>query len=200
MTREKTENVDAIHRLVRASAKIFARHDADLGAEMEAILPFIRARFAPKPANGLAPPMGLAGNEVGTDNAPLRCMEECAHLLHWRRPGFGQLPDAISASILVTEVLGPDGMVKHESLRFGALYQGAGHYYPEHSHRADEVYYVLGGTGLWSIENAPAVRRGAGSFIHHAPSVMHSIHTLEEPVLTLWVWRGDIGAQSYRLK
>lgn len=121
-------------------------------------------------------------------------------MLYWRRPGFGQLPSEISGSILVTEILGPDGMLKYDGLRFGALYQAAGHHYPEHNHSAEEVYYVVRGTGLWSIDGSPPVERGAGAFIHHAPSVMHSIETLDQPLLTLWVWHGDIDAQSYRLK
>lgn len=189
-----------MRRLLCCSARVFARFDPTIATELKAALPRIDAGLTSYPATGLFPPLEPSGGGHGEGESPLGCMKDCARLLHWRRPGFGHLPAAISDAILVTEIVGPDGMVPHDTFRFGALYQTAGHDYPDHNHDADEVYHILQGSALWSTGGAPASRRGSGAFIHHAPSVMHSIRTSDEPMLALWVWRGEIGAQSYRLK
>ncbi|MEQ9260914.1 MAG: dimethylsulfonioproprionate lyase family protein [Roseovarius sp.] len=190
------EATRALRRLLRASALAFARHDPALSRALMAALPRL-GTVACLPSGALAPPE-LGPPEAG--ESALDCLRAAAPRLAWRRPGFGQLPEAISGAILVTEILGPDGMVPHDTLRFGALHQQAGHDYPEHNHRAEEIYHVLAGTALWSMGGGAPEPRGAGDFIHHPPSVMHAMHTRAEPMLALWVWRGDIGARSYRLR
>ena len=119
--------------------------------------------------------------------------------LVWRRPGFGRIPDRIATQMAVCEIVGPTGQSKHQSVRAGLLFQGADMTYPRHSHAAEEIYFLLSGPVDWQINDANWHEQGSGDFVHHLPYQPHTIRTGTTPLLALWGWVGNIGADSYQI-
>ena len=132
-------------------------------------------------------------------------MDLCEVILHsttylsWRCPGFGKIPDEVASRMAVCEIIGPNGEVKHETVRTGLLFQAPDVTYPRHSHAAEEIYFPLTGPVDWQIDDAKWRQKEAGSFVHHLPYQVHAIRTGKTPLLTIWGWSGDIGSDSYRI-
>lgn len=120
--------------------------------------------------------------------------------LPWRAPGFGRLPAALANRMAVVELLGPVGCIRHETVRAGFLFQDAQLGYPHHSHAAEELYLVLHGQADWQIDQRPIGTCREGRFVHHLPWQPHAMQTSEKPLLALWAWGGEIGADRYRLE
>ena len=45
-----------------------------------------------------------------------------SHLI-WRQPGFGKIPNKIAKHMAVCEIIGPTGMINHNNVRAGLLFQ-----------------------------------------------------------------------------
>lgn len=129
----------------------------------------------------------------------LQHLATCAGDLHWRRAGFGRLPNAASQMLAVVELIGPDAMFHAPDIRIGLLIQRGGFHYPRHWHAAEELYLVLSGTALWAVDDDDPTPRAPGSIILHASGQPHSIVTTTEPLCALWGWVGDIDGSSYSL-
>ena len=119
--------------------------------------------------------------------------------LSWRRPGFGKIPDAIASHMAVCEIIGPAGQIKHGTVRAGLLFQAPDITYPRHSHAAEEIYLSLSGPVEWQVDEADWRLSFAGDFTHHLPHQPHAIRTGTIPLLAVWGWAGDIGAESYKI-
>lgn len=185
--------------LIRDAARIFGQHDSAIGHTLSAALFDLHPPYpAIRPHDRLQPcaPPGLRDWPV----SELTTLPLCAPYLPWRRPGFGALPGPVADGIAVTEIVGPDGCVPHAALRFGLLFQSPAHHYPSHAHAAEELYRILKGQGLWSVDGQDPVRRGTGTFVHHAPHHPHAMTTTDDQMLCLWGWTGTIDADSYGLK
>lgn len=126
-----------------------------------------------------------------------RLLAVCAADLHWRRAGFGKLPEDAQDQLAVVELIGPDGMFPNHELRVGLLIQRKGFHYPWHRHAAEEVYLVLKGTALWAVDHSALCPRAPGSIIRHGSLQPHTILTQEDPICALWGWVGDIAGSSY---
>ncbi len=142
----------------------------------------------------------------GIDPPPLNAQMDLYHAildsnanLSWRRPGFGKIPSNISSHMIVCEVIGLTGQIKHETVRAGLFFQESGITYPSHSHAAEEIYFPLTGPVDWQIEDTNWCQQEAGSFIHHLPYQPHAIRTGKTPLLAIWGWSGDIDSESYRI-
>ena len=119
--------------------------------------------------------------------------------LSWRHPGFGKIPDAIASHMAVCEIIGPTGQIKHETVRAGLLFQAPDITYPRHSHAAEEIYLSLSGPVEWQVDESDWRHAFSGELTHHLPHQPHSIRTSTIPLLAVWGWAGDIGAESYKI-
>lgn len=128
-----------------------------------------------------------------------RLLAACAADLHWRKAGFGKLPDDARQQLAVAEFIGPDGMFHNQDVRIGLLIQREGFHYPWHRHAAQEVYLVLKGTALWAVDDQDPSPRAPGSVILHASHQPHTMLTQKDPICALWGWVGDIAGSSYSL-
>ena len=128
-----------------------------------------------------------------------RLLAACAADLHWRKAGFGKLPQDTRDQLAVVELIGPDGMFRNRDVRIGLLIQRDGFHYPWHRHAAEEVYLVLTGTALWAVDHADPSPRAPGSIIVHESDQPHTMLTQNDPICALWGWVGDIGGSSYSL-
>jgi hypothetical protein len=108
--------------------------------------------------------------------------------------GDGRLSDQIASA----ELVGPDGILKADSLRMGVFLQSPHTHYPSHSHAAEELYLVLAGTPLWQKDDGRFAPVSPGSAVRHLSYQRHAMKTAEDALLALWLWTGDLGFSSYQ--
>ncbi len=126
-------------------------------------------------------------------------LADIADMLTWRVSAGGWDNAEVASSIVVAELIGPDGMTRSDQCRFGLLLQQAQVFYPPHHHEAEELYLVLSGVAAWQADrNQPALLQ-PGSFAHHAPWQPHSIRTEADPLLALWGWTGNLSLSTYAM-
>lgn len=115
----------------------------------------------------------------------------------WRHPPEEHVPPGWAHSAAAAELLGPDGSITGpDSERFGLFFLNPGVTYPDHWHDADEFYFVLAGSAVWTVGDE-TTRSSAGSYIQTPSQAVHRIITDDEPVLTVWGWSGDTSFDSY---
>ena len=119
--------------------------------------------------------------------------------LAWRVPGFGMINTSISDRIAVTELVGPTGMIKHDSVSMGLLLMAPNLRYPSHSHAAEELYIVLSGTIEWTIQDKSIGALKPKMAVRHKPWQPHEMKTRDAPALLFWGWTGDIRSETYRM-
>ena len=97
-------------------------------------------------------------------------------------------------------IIGPTGQLHHvDKIAVGIFLLGAQFDYPNHQHRADEIYIVLAGTGEWSLDREPFEQKVPGDIIAVPSMTVHALRTTAKPVLILWSWTGDdISYDGYR--
>ena len=96
------------------------------------------------------------------------------------------------------EFLGPGHVFDCADLRIGLLLLAPGLTYPEHAHPAEEVYHAIAGTACWWRGDGETGWREkpAGAMIHHPPNVRHATRTLDDPLLAIYCWGGQIGPHA----
>ncbi len=122
-------------------------------------------------------------------------------LICWRHFGLenGRVPRDIALRMATSELIGPDGMLPHDTVRVGLFMQTAGLDYIPHSHPAEETFIMLGGSGYWTCNDSAPILSAAGAIIHHPSGAPHATVTREEPLIAAWRWTGDICLVGYRL-
>jgi len=70
--------------------------------------------------------------------------------------------------------------------------QGPDVYYPDHAHKAVEIYYVIAGKALWKRGGEPWVERYPGDIILHTAGMRHAMQTRGEPLIAMAVWITDV--------
>ena len=116
------------------------------------------------------------------------------NFLSWRMAGGGKMPE-----IGVTEIIGPDGVIKNRDCRIGLFYQLPAFFYDYHQHEAEELYLQLCGQTTWFADGQPAKQNSGGAFIHHQSLQPHAMKTAAEPMLAIWRWSGNIAINSYTM-
>jgi len=87
---------------------------------------------------------------------------------------------------------GPGGLVTSDRLALGVLLLGPGTHYPVHRHPAVEIYVVAAGEAEWRKGEEVWQRRPPGSIIRHESMVPHATRSLTDPLLAIYLWRGDL--------
>jgi len=87
---------------------------------------------------------------------------------------------------------GPGGLVATDSLALGILLLGPKTHYPTHRHPAVEIYVVASGEAEWRKGESPWRREAPGSVIRHETMMPHATRTLDDPLLAVYVWQGDL--------
>jgi quercetin dioxygenase-like cupin family protein len=91
---------------------------------------------------------------------------------------------------------GPGGLIETRKLALGLLLLGPGTHYPTHRHPAEEIYVVASGEAEWQMGEGDWRRRPAGDVIRHDSMVPHATRALEQPLLAVYVWRGDLDTHA----
>ncbi|MBT3171251.1 MAG: hypothetical protein HOM52_08910 [Rhodospirillaceae bacterium] len=103
---------------------------------------------------------------------------------------------AFVADYAYAELAGPSGMALCTDVALGLLLIGPDKFYPPHSHPAEEIYLVVAGEAEWQRANEPWQSHPPAAFIRHGPNVTHAMRTLEQPLLALYAWRGEIATAA----
>ncbi len=122
-------------------------------------------------------------------------LDELSPHLRWvQNPNYVAAPP--SADFLenygYAVLAGPGGLVATDSLAMGILLLGPRTHYPTHRHPAVEIYVVAAGEAEWSKGESAWRREPPGGVIRHETMMPHATRTLDEPLLAVYVWRGDL--------
>ena len=81
-----------------------------------------------------------------------------------------------------------------ENIGLSYTVQGPHATYPDHAHKAIEIYYVISGKALWKRGDEPWVERYPGEVILHTAGMRHAMKTGDEPLVAMAVWISDINS------
>lgn len=87
------------------------------------------------------------------------------------------------------EIIGRDAPFQSEKIRSFLVYQPANLHYPWHQHPAEEMYVVLNGEAVFSLEGEQSRTLRAGESAFHRSNHPHALTTLDSPVLAYVIWR-----------
>ncbi len=168
------------------------------------------SELGPKTANLLAPmvePLDLSNEPTCLpltdclnsmpDQQLAQALSMLAPQLPWVTQGFFTIGNDIDRAYV--EFVGPDGLIQHPDFRFGIYWQQAGSFYPSHRHNALELYYILAGTAQWQRGQSEFLPQPPGSSFDHLDRLDHATRTVDEDLLALWAWHGDLGMESYSM-
>ena len=179
-------------------APMLAEVDAALGS-MLAPDQFPEPRLLP----GCRHLAAAAAAAAGTPGEPVaQAVLEYAGVFHWQQnPNYDD--DVLGAGYMANygyfNLLGWHGFAEHPALSCGLLLLGPGLDYPAHAHPAEEIYHPLNDAAEWWRDGVPWRRETVGAAIHHPPGMHHATRTAEQPLLALYCWRGELGADKPRL-
>lgn len=191
-----------MERFLRAVAAEFSSHDLDAARD-------VANRLAAVAGHCLCPGQDGAGVTHGHLETALSAPQAhplVAHLervsrdLGWAQGSGFTMPAGFRGRYAFCEIAGRDGTITTQGFRFGAYLQFPDTWYPVHSHAAEELYFILGGTARWTRDGVDGQLEPAGTLIRHAPHEGHATGTLEQPLLALWAWLGNIEFSSYRIE
>jgi len=118
--------------------------------------------------------------------------------INWAFSGASlPMPKGVGDACLTAELLGPDGMVKHQTIRVGLFFQEKNLIYPIRKHEAEEAYCMIAGTAEWYYEGTKNVWKKRGEYRHHLSMMGHASFTKERSFIATWRWCGNITADSY---
>jgi dimethlysulfoniopropionate lyase len=122
-------------------------------------------------------------------------------LIDWHHSGLadGRIRAEIARAMATTELIGPDGMIFHPTVRVGLFMQIANLDYVTRTHPAEETFAMLGGAGYWTCNGSEPQRQDAGAYVHHPSGAPHTSITRSKPLIAAWRWTGEIGYDGYSL-
>ncbi len=115
----------------------------------------------------------------------LRWLQNPNYLTAEPSPGFLQ-------NYGYVEFVGQRGVMQSSQLAAGILLLGPHTFYPPHAHAASEIYFIVAGHAQWQQSEQGWVTQPPGSYIFHAPRVVHATQTNDEPLLALYLWHGAV--------
>ncbi len=118
--------------------------------------------------------------------------------LAWKH-GNMKMPESFQDRFAYVELAGPHGMIASNEICFGLYLQQRDVVYPSHWHAAREDYLVVSGTAMWQAGDGEFVAQPPGTHIVHASNQPHAMTTLNQPLLAMWLWQGDIRDSTYRI-
>ncbi|MCL4159001.1 UNVERIFIED_CONTAM: hypothetical protein GTU68_014101 [Idotea baltica] len=86
-------------------------------------------------------------------------------------------------------IIGKGGPFTSDKLWAFMVYMPSGLYYPWHQHPAEEMYFVVSGSGVFKREGCQDEILTAGQTVFNSSNQPHAMETRDEPVLCLVFWR-----------
>ena len=189
-----------VSELVRQAADAYVSTGHPLALEVRAPMLDSLDRMRPVPPSTVTALSQLGGALAAPDAHPIaKTIEAVTGRLQWCDVDAMQQLDATRDRHAYTEIVGPEGVFVSDIMRFGLYLQSAGTVYPDHHHAAVELYFVVSGTAEWRRGEETFAKKVPGSLIHHETMQPHATTTRAEPLVAMWVWIGDISADSYEV-
>jgi len=189
-------------QMLRALAQLFSEEGRPGGDEAAAALSQILASpfDLPSPHNLDIVETGAGALRSGGHSAAPAVLSALP-LIDWHHSGLddGRIRPEIALSMATTELMGPDGMIFHPTVRAGLFMQIADLDYVTRTHPAEETFVMLGGAGYWTCNGSEPQRQEAGAYIHHPSGAPHTSITKDQPLIAAWRWTGDIAYEGYSL-
>lgn len=183
-------------RLFEQFAQRFDQTRTDHGRETARL---VRGHAARRPTWQLHPhDVGLSGTLANLESDPLAAaLERLSPFLAWQTRGV--FTDSDRTNRAYVEFMGPDGMLKTDEIRLGIYWHDRHTFYPRHRHEAVELYHIVSGTAFWQHVTEDWIPRPPDSFVLHQRNEDHATKTVDQPLLALWSWLGDISFASYSM-
>lgn len=109
----------------------------------------------------------------------------------------GLVPDAMLAGYGFAEIIGQQGPFVSERIRAGIGIWGPDIVYPNHRHKAEEVYVVLTGSAEFTVGAAEENRHSAGDVVYVESNTPHGFRTTGQNLVVYYLWQaGDLRQQS----
>ena len=141
------------------------------------------------PATDLVVALDQPGSPRTTDL--VEAIRSTAHLAHWKRTYSEKEVGADFRNRYgYFELFGPTGHFHSTQLRGYVAFWGAGLDYDWHSHQAEELYLTLAGGAVFKVAGDQAFVGPEGTRAH-ASWQSHAMSTLDQPILTIVLWRGE---------
>ncbi|MEQ8651314.1 MAG: dimethylsulfonioproprionate lyase family protein [Kiloniellales bacterium] len=158
------------------------------------------------------PPCDLPMVEILSESLPLastetRVLLDCVlrerHARRWEQSytkADGLVGDDMLASYGFAEVIGKLGPFLSTKVRAGIGVWGPNIDYPPHRHQAEEIYIPLAGAAAFRLLRGEALSvetRGVGEAVYVPSMLTHGFHTLDQPLVVLYIWQaGDLRETS----
>jgi mannose-6-phosphate isomerase-like protein (cupin superfamily) len=120
--------------------------------------------------------------------------------LHWEqsyRKGDGLVPDAMLDAYGFAEIIGARGPFVSERIRAGIGIWGPAIDYPQHQHRAEEVYILLSGSARFKLGDKAETSHHHGDVVFVASNTPHAFRSGDEGLVVCYLWQaGDLRQTS----
>jgi hypothetical protein len=119
--------------------------------------------------------------------------------LDWRPPETSKSPLYAKHSVFKShvELVGPDGLVKSESIRLGLYGMLPNSEYGIRTHPAEEIYIMLAGECFWKRGDAPYCCERPNGRSYHPSMMPHASKTEDQSFMSVYVWVGDLSTDAY---
>ena len=134
-----------------------------------------------------------------SDSHPL-CSDIIGMPFDWRPPETSKNPLYAKHSIFKShvELVGPDGLVKSESIRLGLYGMLPNSEYGVRTHPAEEIYIMLAGECFWKRGDAPYCCERPNGRSYHPSLMPHASKTEDQAFMSVYAWVGDLSTDAYR--
>ena len=121
-------------------------------------------------------------------------------ILPWLPPQTSLNPLYVAHSLpkVHVELLGPDGLIKSNSVRLGLYGMLPNFEYGIRTHPAEELFVMIAGSAYWKRGHSLYKARDTGERSYHPSMMPNANKTVEEPFLSAYVWHGDISTLNYK--
>lgn len=136
------------------------------------------------------------------DNAHPVCSLIADAKLPWAPPQVSNDPAYIEHSKpkVMTDLLGPEGLAKSNTIRIGLYGMLPNCEYGIRSHLADEAFIMIAGEAYWKQGCTDYVLKGPSERAIHPSMMPHANRTGSKAFMSIYIWRGDISEDSYVYK
>jgi len=188
-----------MHRLIAAFADELRRHPLPSALTAAGLLDALSGLRAEGTPAGFMPPH-LDDALVAPGAHPLAALlATIARRVPWVEVSGRAMPESFRGRYSYCDIVGPEAPLPAQDVCFGAYLQFPDTWYPFHWHAAEELYFPVSGTALWSRDAIRDQPEPPGTLIRHASNERHATRTGAEPLLALWVWIGDLDFASYAI-
>lgn len=117
----------------------------------------------------------------------------------WRPPETSNSPLYAKHSVFKShvELVGPDGLVKSESVRLGLYGMLPDSEYGVRTHPAEEIYIMLAGECFWKRGGAPYCCERSNGRSYHPSFMPHASKTVGQAFMSVYAWVGDLSTDAY---